>query len=211
MRLRAAPFDAIGDAERARRAHRASRSSGPPPMCARRQCRFARQQRERVQEVVESFLVDGAADRQQRRPDAPDREPSRLSRRAWRGRGSARVDAVIDEVDRAPASPARSRRCSRVDRRARRRPRARRELLALLPLGSRPDVLRMRRAAPRQPAHQRGVARDRRRRVQEMRVQVRDVRRQLGGQHQRLAEPAHAVARRNRGADRATRRARASR
>ena len=76
------------------------------------------------------------------------------------------------------------------------RPVRRRELFALLPLRRGPDVLGVRRKAPPAPGHQRRVARDRGRGVQEMRVQMAHIRRQLRGQHQRLAEAADAVRRR---------------
>ena len=58
-----------------------------------------------------------------------------------------------------------------------------------------PDVLGVRRDAPRQAAHQGGVARHRRRRMQEVGVEPLDAGRQLGRQHQRLAQAAQPVGR----------------
>ena len=75
-------------------------------------------------------------------------------------------------------------------------PGSRGELAALLPVGSGPDVLGVRRHRPAQPAHRRGVARDRGRGVQKMRVQMADIGRQFGRQHQRLAPAPDAVRRR---------------
>src|SRR5262249_52922389 len=84
----------------------------------------------------------------------------------------------------------------RIDLRACRDPRGSVELFALLPFGNCPDVLRVRRAAPREPAHQCRVARDRGGRVKEVRMKGGDARRHLGGQNKRLAETADAIARR---------------
>src|SRR6185437_9912608 len=70
------------------------------------------------------------------------------------------------------------------------------ELLALLPIRQRPDVLGVRGAGPGEAAQQRGVARDRGRSVQEVRVQMRDLYGELGGKDERLAEAADAAPRR---------------
>ena len=67
------------------------------------------------------------------------------------------------------------------------------ELLAQLPGGRRPDVLGMRREAPRATGQRGGIARDRRRRVRIVGVDDADIRRHLGGQHQGLAEAADPV------------------
>ena len=67
------------------------------------------------------------------------------------------------------------------------------ELLRNLPRRTGPDVLGMRRHAPRQAAQGSGIARDRGRRVQEMGVEPVDRGRQLGRQHQRLAPAPHPV------------------
>ena len=83
-----------------------------------------------------------------------------------------------------------------ADRRAGDQPVAGGELLALLPIGRRPDVLGMGRDAPGLARHEGGIAGDGGRGVQEMGVQPRDARRQLGRQHQRLAEAPAAVGRR---------------
>ena len=69
------------------------------------------------------------------------------------------------------------------------------ELFGQLPVGRRPDVLGVRRDAPRQAAHQRRVARDAGRRVQEMRVDAAHLGRQLCRQNAGLAEAADAVRR----------------
>ena len=96
---------------------------------------------------------------------------------------------MVDEVD-ARRRGGKAPQMIRVERRACRGPRARCELLPLLPFGHRPDVLRVGRAAPGQPAHHRRVPGHRRRRVEEMRMQVYDVGGQLGSEHQRLSEAA---------------------
>ncbi len=106
--------------------------------------------------------------------------------------GKAReIDAVIDELH-APARRKRGEMVA-VDLGAGDEPVARGELLALLPFRGSPDVLGMRRAAPRQPEQHGSVARHGRGRVQEMRVQPLDIARQLGGEHQRLPEAADAI------------------
>src|SRR5690349_13624605 len=153
---------------------------------------LGRQQCERVQQIIETFLVDGPADRQQRygaRGVGTIATIVDVERR----RKASGVDSVIDEVDGCGVA-ADIAQMSGVERRARCRPRGCRELLALLPFWKRPDVLGMRRAAPREAADQGCVSRDRRRRMQEMRVHVGDVLWQLRREYDRLAEAARAVA-----------------
>ena len=68
------------------------------------------------------------------------------------------------------------------------------QLLALLPRGRGPDVLGVRRDAPRQAAQRCGIARDRGRRVQIVRVQQADVGAAARRENEGLAEAAAAIA-----------------
>ncbi len=77
--------------------------------------------------------------------------------------------------------------------RAGHRPGGGRQFFALLPFGRRPDVLGVRRDRPDEAAEQGRIPGNRCRGVQEMRVQPIDIGRQLGGQHQRLAEAPNPV------------------
>ena len=118
-------------------------------MCVSRQCRSGAESRQRRQQIVEPFLVDGAANGED--PDGtlrvgPVVAAMRFARR-WK---PPRIDPVVIEVH----GSARARELAqmpRIDLGAGRDPRAGIELLAFLPLGCRPDVLGMRRAAPGRP------------------------------------------------------------
>src|SRR3546814_19463600 len=68
-------------------------------------------------------------------------------------------------------------------------------LLALLPVRNGPDVLRVRRGAPRQAGHQRRVTGQRGRRMKEVGVDLLDSAGQLGRQHAGLSEAAQPVGR----------------
>ncbi len=68
-----------------------------------------------------------------------------------------------------------------------------RDLLALLPIGRRPDVLGVRRKGKPAPGQYRGVARDGCRGMQIVHMQMVDVRRKLAGKDAGLAEPASSI------------------
>src|SRR3546814_14939816 len=68
-------------------------------------------------------------------------------------------------------------------------------LLALLPVRNGPDVLRVRRGAPRQAGHQRRVTGHRGRRMKEVGVDLLDSAGQLGRQHAGLSAAAQTVGR----------------
>ena len=136
-----------------------------------------RQLRQRVDQHVIALLGHEPADRQQ--DDRIGGVAAVAHRPRGGGLGKAReIEAVIDERDalrvgrqraqmlgaglRAGDEPGRSRSFSRFSH-----------------VGNRPDVLGVGRAAPRQAGHHRGIARDRGRRVQEMRVEMADAGRQL--------------------------------
>ena len=121
-----------------------------------------------------------------------------------RRRKPSGVEAVVIEVDERGPGAARLAQMPGIDVGAGRHPGAGVELFALLPFGRRPDVLRMRRAAPGETAQEGGVAGHRGRRVQEMRVQLDDVARQLGGQHERLPQAANPACASDRAGSRAT-------
>ena len=127
-------------------------------------------------------------------PAAPGRRRRAREARRERRRKPPRVDPVVVEVH-GPARARERAQMPRVDLGAGRHPRAGVELFALFPFGRGPDVLRVRGAAPGEPAQQRRIAGHRRGRMQEMRVQVDDVVRQLGRQHEGLPDAANPVAR----------------
>ncbi len=101
------------------------------------------------------------------------------------------VEPVVDQID-LTVRAGETAQMAGIDLGAGGHPGAGGELFAFLPFGRRPDVLGVRRAAPGQSAQDRGVHRDRGRRVQEMRVQLDDVARQFGGEHERLPQAADA-------------------
>ncbi len=113
------------------------------------------------------------------------------ARRRCGGREPRQIDAVVDELDTTGIRGELPQMFG-VRRGAGRGPRAGVELFALLPGRGRPDVLGVGGTAPRHAAQDRRVPGHRRGRVQEVRVQVRDLGRQFRGEHQGLAESAHA-------------------
>ena len=154
---------------------------------------LARHARQRLEQDVGAFLLDQARHAEDRHRMARiaavvGAAHHTLCRKAFE------IDAVIDQLD---ASGGRER-CQvvAIGARAGHEPLALGELLALFPFRRGPDVLGVRRAAPGQRAQDRGIARDRRRRMQEVGMQPRHVARQLRGEHQRLSEAADAVGRR---------------
>ncbi len=193
MRLRTLPLDASGNAETACRVlelpqHRPAAYMREPPMP------IGRESRQRRQQIVEPFLVDGAPNGED--PDGTLRVgPVVAAMRFARRRKPSRIDPVVIEVH----GSARARELAqmpRIDVGAGRDPRAGIELLAFLPFGCRPDVLGMRRAAPGKAAQEGGVPGHRGWRVQEMRVQVDDGGRQLRRQHESLSQAANPASRR---------------
>ena len=102
----------------------------------------------------------------------------------------AGVEPVVDQID-LTVRAGEAAQMAGVDLRARGHPGAGGELFALLPFGRRPDVLGVGRTAPGQAAQDGGVHRHRGRRVQEVRVQLDDVARQFGRQHERLPQAAN--------------------
>ena len=120
--------------------------------------------------------------------------PSRRGRAAARRRQVGEVEAVIDELQ-----PFRSRgqllEPLQAQGRAGHQPGTIGELFRHFPGFAGPDVLGVRRHAPRQAAHRGGVARHRGWRVQEMGVEPLDRGRQLGRQHQRLPPAPQSIGR----------------
>src|SRR4051812_41270096 len=112
-----------------------------------------------MQEIVEPFLVDGAADAEHLHGV---RRIAAVTHARWRRRHAEtpRVEAVIDEIDGCRGTADLAQMCG-VGRRACGRPGARIELLAYFPVRGCPDVLGMRRAAPGQATQDRGITRHR--------------------------------------------------
>ena len=129
---------------------------------------LGRNARQRLEQHVHAFFLDQARHGQDDHRIA-DPAPSRGT--VGFGRKPREIEAVIDQLDASRA--ARACQVIAIGRGAGDEPLAARQLLALFPVGRRPDVLGVRRAAPRQAAQQRGVARHGGRRVQEMRMQPR--------------------------------------
>src|SRR6185369_4309889 len=101
----------------------------------------------RRQQIVEPLLVHGTAHGED--PDGALRVgPVAAAMGFARRRKPSGVEAVVIEVHDSPWTREQAQ-MPGVDLRAGGDPRAGIELLALLPVGSGPDVLRMRRAAPR--------------------------------------------------------------
>ena len=120
--------------------------------------------------------------------------PSRRGRASLRRRQVGEVEAVIDELQ-----PFRSRgqllEPLQAQGRAGHQPGTIGELFRHFPRFAGPDVLGVRRHAPRQAAHRGGVARHRGWRVQEMGVEPLDRGRQFGRQHQSLPPAPQSIGR----------------
>ncbi len=118
-----------------------------------------------------------------------------VAHRAERGRRGEEppVEPVVDELDPAGCERAQA---GVAGRRAGHGEPRLGELLAELPIRRRPDVLRVPGRAVPEPAHRRRVARDGRGRVEEVRVEVRGLGRELGREDAGLAEAAPSVRRR---------------
>ncbi len=193
MWLGAEPGDALGQAER-RGLTRQPRALGAVPDMHQPPMQPRRQQRERAQQVGIAFLVDQPADRQHDRGVARILAAAGWARDPRRAAEAVEVEAVIGQADSARLRCERAQMC-RAGCGAGDQPAAVGELLGLVPIGRRPDILGVRRDRPGQSGQQRGIARDRGRRVEEMGMQLPDPTGQLVGEHERLAEPADAVAR----------------
>ncbi len=191
--LGAPPVDAPSDAE-LRGPALQLRQQRPAADMGEAPGKAARQERERRQKITVALLRDRAPDRQEPQGIAGIAAVTQ-ARAPGRRRKPGAVEAVIDQRHTVPLGrEVAQMRHARL--RAGDHPTALRELLALLPGGRGPDVLGMRRERPGQAPHQRRIARDRGRRVHEMRMQPRHLRRQLAREHERLAEAADAVGRR---------------
>ena len=166
--LRAAPVDPVGEARAARPRPSAPTAAAPPPIWIQRQRRSGGSRRQARRAARRS-----PSSRPRGRPRAGARvgriAPVARGRRDRRRREAGEIEAVIDQRTRS-GSGASSARCSWPTRGAGDGPAGLGQLLAQLPLRRRPDVLGVRRDGPGQAADQRGVARDRGRRVQEVRV-----------------------------------------
>ncbi len=136
-------------------------SSGPPPMWTSCQCSPDGSRARACSRSSNPFLSTARPTARSVTADAESR-PS-CAGRVLCGSGKPRgVDAVIVEGD----SLRRAGKIAQVPGigiGARGDPRARRQLFPLLPVGRSPDVLGVSGAAPREPAQQRRVSRDRRR------------------------------------------------
>ena len=128
--------------------------SGPPPTCTKRQCSSGEMRASASSSTSVPFFSTSRA---------TDRITTGSAASRHRGAEAAvlreprEIEAVIDQLD---ASRRRERgEVLAVRRGAGDQPVAARQLLALLPFRRGPDVLGVRRAAPRQPAQQRGIAR----------------------------------------------------
>ena len=188
VRQRAAPADPSGDAER-RRPGLERRAQRPAADMLVAPVQPGRQRGERRQQPFDPLLRHQPGDPQQ--PHRPRRIAAVGPRRPARRRKARRVEPVIGQEHLG----GRRQRAQMLGalRAAGGQPAAFGELLALLPFGRGPDVLGMGRAAPVEPGQPRGIAGHRGRGVQIVGVEQPDVRRQLGRQHQRLAEAPHPV------------------
>ena len=134
-----------------------------------------RQGGERPQQIAEAFLRDRAPDRDD--ADGIGRIGAVPHRARFGRRGKARqVEAVIDERDTVGHGREGLQMLGSL-RRAGDAPQRVGELLALLPIRRRPDVLGMGRERPGAAGQQRGIAHDGSGRVQIMDVDVPDIRR----------------------------------
>ena len=150
--------------------------------------KLRRQPGKRRDEVGIPLLLDRAAD-----GDDGERGPSFLGCTGGRRRELGEVEPVPHELHLARREPVE---LDVIDRGAGHHPLRVPELLALLPPRRRPDVLGVGGARPLEARKVRRVARDRRGGVEEMGVDVGDLPGQLVRHDERLAEAAHAVARR---------------
>ena len=173
LRLRAAPVDARGNAQPRSPALELCEQRPAADMHEAANGRSRRQQSPAPPADRRSLSWHGAADRQ-------DRHRSQLvaCRRARAGCGAnggkrVDVDAVIDELDLAGRQSCEVLAAARVQVTAQC---ACAQLLALLPLGRGPDVLGVRRDAPAAGRASSQHSAHRGRRVQEMRVEMADVR-----------------------------------
>ena len=216
------------------------RRRAPRPAPARRASRSGRRGRGAGRLRLEPPAQRAAADMDEapvqiRRQQAPAPRADRRSPSSRTARPTERMHARDRRLAAVARRPRRCRRREAVERRARDRPARRapvRRQRARCRRAGRVQVTSQRQSASfsrfsqsgvvqmslacaetlqGRPAHQRRIARDRGRRVQEMRVEMADVGRQLGRQHQRLAEAADAVGRADRVAGRAATGARARR
>ena len=108
-----------------------------------------------------------------------------------RPREAREVESMVDKFDLAIGRQGRE--VIAVCRRTGHEPLAFAQFFTLFPFGSGPDILRVGRSAPWQPAQKRSVASDRRRRMKEVRMQPTDVLRQFIGEHQRLTKAADPI------------------
>ena len=161
----------------------------------------ARQTRQRVQEVVIALLLDLATNRQDHHGVVRVTAVAARARHR-RSRQMGEIEAMIDELQAPPVViwiAIRFRRqlleALQAHGRAGHQPVAVGKLAGDVPGPAGPDVLGVRRHAPRQAAEGSGVTRHRGGRVQEVSIKVLDRLRQLGRQHERLAPAAQAIGR----------------
>ena len=194
LRPRAAPFDAAGDPEPRAPARFSRSASAPPPIWTKRQARPGGSSASACQQIVIALFRDRATDRQD--DDRPRRIAAIVVAAARpRRRKTVEIEPVIGEADHFRRRRQRGQMIAAVAG-AGHGPCRRGKLATLLPFGNGPDVLGVRRNRPGKPAHDRGIARDRGRSVQKMRVQMTDFGRQFGREDQRLAPAPDAVRRR---------------
>ena len=174
LRAGPAPGDPLADAQPLGADRQRLRPRSPPPTCSKRQLQLVGQPRQRLEQRCRDPSSRPRARRRRSRTGragSPPSPPAVARRRRETARHRARDRPAPDRHCGASAC-----RCVEVHAAAGDQPLRRRQLLPLLPVRDRPDVLRVRRDAEGQIAQDRRVAGDRGRRVQVVHVQPVDSR-----------------------------------